>query len=73
MKLTTTEVSIHREGESPLFGELTTKVNLGDEGAGLFICISQDTDDGVSIIRMDFNEVEYLIKAIIMLKAGVGE
>lgn len=73
MKLTVTEISIHRESESPVFGELVTKVSLCDEGGGVFIRMSQDTDEGFNSIRLDFNEVEYLVQAINILKTGVGE
>jgi hypothetical protein len=68
MKLTITEISIHREDQSPIFGELTTEVKLADEGGGMFVKISQDSDDGYSAVRLGFDELEYLNKAILILQ-----
>ena len=50
MKLTVTEITMHPEGQSPVFSELATKIGIQDEGAGPFVTITQDTDDGVSMI-----------------------
>jgi hypothetical protein len=71
MKLTVTEIVIHKETESPVFGELTTKVSIDDEGAGIFFKISQSTDSGLNVIRMDFKEFEYLVAAINKLNEGI--
>ena len=68
MKLTVTEVSIHKENESPVFGELVTQVKLGDEGGGEFIRIIQHNDTECNEIRLDFGEIEYIMKAIEMVK-----
>lgn len=73
MKLTVTEITIHAENESPIFGELATKVSVDDEGGGPFLRVTQDTEDGHVGIRMDFNEVEYLVQAINILKSGVQD
>jgi hypothetical protein len=70
MKLTVTEIAVHKEGESPIFGDIVTHVKLDDEGAGPFIKIVQHNDTKMDEIRLDFNEVEYILKAIEMLKAG---
>lgn len=70
MKLTVTEIAVHKEGESPIFGDIVTHVKLDDEGGGAFIKIMQSTDTQMNEIRLDFNEVEYILKAIEMLKAG---
>jgi hypothetical protein len=40
MKLTVTEIVLHKEEESPIFGEIVTNVKLDDDGAGLFIKIT---------------------------------
>ena len=69
MKLTVTEIAVHKEGESPIFGEIVTHVKLDDEGAGTFIKIMQHYGNDFSTIRLDFNEIEYIVKAIEMLKA----
>jgi DNA polymerase elongation subunit (family B) len=73
MKLTVTEIAVHKEGESPIFGEIVTHVKLDDEGAGMFIKITQSSDIQMNEIRLDFNEVEYIIKAIEMLKESAGD
>lgn len=68
MKLTITEITMHPEGQSAVFSELATKIRLADDGAGTFVCITQDTDAGTATIRLDFKEVEELVRAIAMLK-----
>jgi hypothetical protein len=68
MKLTITEISIHRKNDSPIFGELNTKVKLADEGDGMFVKISQESDDGYSTVRLGFDELEYVNEAILILQ-----
>ena len=70
MKLTVTEIAVHKEAESPIFGDLVTHVKLDDEGAGVFIKITQHNDCQMNEIRLDFIEIEYILKAIEMLKEG---
>lgn len=70
MKLTVTEIAVHKEDEGPILGDIVTHVKLDDEGAGPFIKIVQHNDTKMDEIRLDFTEVEYLIKAIEMLKEG---
>ena len=69
MKLTVTEIAVHKEDESPIFGDIVTHVKLDDEGAGTFIKIVQHNDTKTDEIRLDFNEIEHILKAIEMLKA----
>lgn len=69
MKLTVTEIAVHKEDESPIFGEIVTHVKLDDEGAGTFIKITQHNGAKMDEIRLDFNEIEHILKAIEMLKA----
>lgn len=73
MRLTVTEITLHPDGQSPVLSELATRISLRDEGAGAFVCITQDTDDGVATIRLDFKEVESLMRGILMLKDCVEE
>jgi hypothetical protein len=73
MKLTITEITVHREGESPVFGELVTHVKLDDEGGGAFVKLIQFNDTQMNEVRFGFNEFEYLVQAVNALKAGVGE
>lgn len=72
MKLTVTEIAVHKENESPIFGDIVTHVKLDDEGGGTFIKIVQHNDTQMNEIRLDFNEIEYILKAIEMLKEGAG-
>lgn len=69
MKLTVTEIAVHKENDSPIFGDIVTYVKLDDEGAGTFVKIIQHNDTKVDEIRLDFHEIEYMLKAIDMLKA----
>jgi hypothetical protein len=73
IKLTVTEISVHKEDESPIFGDIVTRVRLADEGAGMFIKIIQDNHHDVATIRLDFNEIEYILKAIATLKVRDDE
>lgn len=73
MKLTVTEIAVHKEGESPIFGEIVTHVKLYDEGGGSFIKIVQHNDTQMNEIRLDFNEIEYIMKAIEILKEGSAD
>ena len=73
MKLTVTEIAVHKEGESPIFGEIVTYVKLYDEGGGSFIKIVQHNDTQMNEIRLDFNEIEYIMKAIEILKEGSAD
>ena len=71
MKLTVTEISVHKEDDNPIFGDLVTHVKLYDEGGGTFIKLVQHGNDAkTNEIRLDFNEIEYIMKAIEMLKEG---
>jgi len=73
MKLTVTEIAIHKEDDSPIFGDIVTHVKLDDEGGGTFIKIVQHNDTQMNEIRLDFNEIEHILKAIDMLKEGASE
>lgn len=70
MKLTVTEIAVHKEGESPIFGDLVTHVKLDDDGGGTFVRILQSSDTQMNEVRFDFNEFQYIMKAIEMLKEG---
>lgn len=72
MKLTVMEISIHPDNENPVFGERAVQVRLDDEAGGPFVKIIQSTDEGIQEIRLDFDEVEHIVKAIEMLKAGAN-
>jgi hypothetical protein len=71
MKLTVTEIAAHKQDQNPIFGDLVTHVKLDDDGGGLFIKIVQHDDTRTNEIRLDFNEIEHILKAIEMLKEGI--
>jgi len=74
MKMTITEVTVHPEDESPVFGRLATKVRLDDEGGGAYIKLVQEDDSGkINEIRFDFTELESIVEAIKLLEIGVGD
>jgi hypothetical protein len=73
MKLTTTEISVHKEDHNPIFGEIVTRVKLRDEGGGFFVNLIQINDHGEQVIRLDFNEIDLIVKAINILKEGADE
>lgn len=68
---TTTTISIHRVGDSPVFGESVTTVSLDDEGGGPFIVLHQP--DGGNQIRLDPQEVELVMDAARMLLEGMDD
>ena len=48
-----------------LFDEGVTKIRVDDEAAGPFVIISQDYDaKGIQEIRLDFDEIPFVLKAI---------
>lgn len=56
---TTTEISIHRTGDNPVFGESVIRVRIVDEGAGPFIEIEQDG----ATLRIDPDELTEITEA----------
>lgn len=66
---TTTTISIHLVGDSPVFGESVTTVSLDDEGGGPFIVLHRP--DGAQQIRLDLKELELIMDAARMLMEGV--
>lgn len=70
--VTPTELTVHFKDKSPIFGEGVIHVKLDDEGAGPFVTLRQmkesNEDDGYNNIKMDFQELEHLVKAVKMLQ-----
>lgn len=50
--------------ESYLYSEKATEVYIEDEAAGEFLCIKQEGDTTINIIRLDFEEWPYLKEII---------
>jgi len=74
---TTTEVTVHREGESPVFGESAVKVRIDDEGGGAFIVLEQMGSDapGARRVMIDAEELDLIVKAArkMLAQPGLGE
>lgn len=64
MKTTITEISLHFEEESPVFGDSTIHVRLEDDGGGYFITIEESS----SIVRLDFDAFDKLIEVVNILR-----
>jgi hypothetical protein len=69
--VTMTELTVHRKDKSPVFGEGVIHVRLDDEGAGPFVVLRQmkesKEEDCYSNVKMDFEELEHVVKAVKML------
>lgn len=51
-------VSVHRDGESPVYGEGATHVQIEDEGGGAFVVLRQFGDhDNAGEMRFDIDEL----------------
>ena len=74
---TITEVTVHREGESPVFGESAVKVRIDDEGGGAFIVLEQMGSDapGARRVMIDAEELDLIVKAAkkMLAQPGLGE
>jgi hypothetical protein len=73
MDLTFTEITIHKKNQSPIFSDGLIRIQLQDEGAGIFVKITQYDCNDLSSIRIDFEEVDYLVRAINMLRESLGD
>lgn len=72
LTLSTTSITLHNKKTNPIFGDGVLCIRLDDEGAGMFIVISQDgsmwNSPYNSEVRIDFDEVPLLVQAIKRLK-----
>lgn len=70
--VSTTELTVHFKDKSPVFGEGVIHVRLDDEGGGPFVVLRQMKegieDDGYNKIKIDFEELDHIVKAIKMLQ-----
>jgi len=67
-------MSIHPEGQSPIFGECVTKVILDDESGGPFIVIDQSVLDGAENgkVRLELEELREVMAVAEYLLAQPG-
>ena len=70
MKYATTilKVAVHRETESPVFGEGNTYVSVDDEAGGPFIVLEQENDlPTPGAMRLDYDELLVVVETAKML------
>lgn len=67
---TVLRISVHPEGESPIYGECATWVGLVDEGGGPFVEITQPTEDGQNL-RLEEDELLAVVDAAKRLLRGL--
>jgi hypothetical protein len=74
MKQLITKINLYREGDSPLFGDSVTSLELDDEAGGIFLKIIQEPNEfgPGGILRFDFDEIDELFNAINYLKETVN-
>ena len=69
---TTTEVTVHREGESPVFSESAVKVRIDDEGGGAFIVLEQMGSDAPGARRVMKPIWQDLISVVVLIVLLIG-
>lgn len=62
-------LTVHSEKDNIVFGENNINVSLDDEAAGYYITIQNNNSDNV--VRLDFDEVDEVFKAIKQLQKQV--
>jgi hypothetical protein len=58
---TITKISIHSQGDNPVFGASVVSVEMDDEAGGAFFIVSQETSESETqkgTVRLDFEEIE---------------
>lgn len=64
-KATTLTVSVHPEGENPVFSESATHVCIDDESGGPFVVLKQTHDHAqVGEVRIDFDEFKTIARVV---------
>lgn len=65
---TTTAISVHATGDSPVFGMSTVIVSIDDEGGGPFISLLQPSGGKIDL---DYEQLLLVVDAAKMLMEGV--
>ena len=61
---TVTRISIHEQGDNPVFGESVTSIEIDDDAGGAYLVLKQCSDDiKPGEIRLDFEELDALTEA----------
>lgn len=72
LKVTPITMSVHREGENPVFSDCATHVTIDDEAAGPFVILSQSASENNSV-RLDLDELQVIARvANMMAKKHLG-
>lgn len=69
---TITEMTVHRQGDDPLFAESSTRIRVESEGGGPFLVLEQDdmaSSKGVARLRIDPEELEVIARQAQLLLA----
>ena len=73
-RMTPLAISIHPEGDNPIYGERATHVRLDDETGGAFVVITQIDDNAKpGEVRIDPEELPLILQAAASLIAGYPE
>lgn len=66
IKSTVLTISVHLEGDNPVFADSATLVTLDDEGSGIFIVLDQSATEFAKHgqVRLDVDEIAEINKAI---------
>ena len=73
MNLSPASFVIYRDEEHPINGESSTHIKLWDEGGGAFLTLTQWLDGEEQNIRLEFDEIELLVKAVKALRGVIGD
>lgn len=72
-KITPICFSVHREDESPIYGELSVHIRIEDEAAGPFLVIKSQAADEFSKsgeIALEFEHFDAISEAVKRLREG---
>lgn len=73
-KKTILKISVHPEGDNPVFSETAIHVSIDDHAGGPFLVIEQSRDDvDNGKVIMDFEEFDAIVEAVQRLKDGIDE
>lgn len=72
LKSTVLTISVHPEGDNPIFANSATRVTLDDEGSGAFVVLDQSGTEFAQHgqVRLDVDELAEINKAIETLLRG---
>ena len=65
LRTTVTRIRIHRDGESPVYGEAGINIELDDEGGGAYLRLSQEDtriEEGYASIAITGDELKMVYR-----------